>query len=287
MLSAVVIRESPNSANRITLPIGPGTVADSQGYQGLMLKDAQGLTPVDAEIHSYPLPGLRGSFFEGASLGARNVVLRVGYDIHGNNGGTVQDIRRRLYQLIRPGETVRVGLEFGDTAQNLFFTAYVESVEPVLFSEDPEIQISLLSMDAYMEGSVVRNFNGIFNDGGSANDLIFANEGDAPAGGIIQLTALESATSVSIRDRFAGTQFFTMNNLDISVNERIRINTIPGQRVVEHRSSTGGLISRPFTSISAASTWPMFAPGNNRWGLLTSNPRMSYEVEYRELFMGV
>lgn len=288
MLTAVVIRESPSASNRVVLPLGPGTYQDSEGYRGLFIKEVEGLGPVEAEIHRSRLVNISGASYEGHTIGERNVVLTIGMDYNGMNGGSIQDIRRRLYQLLRPGIDVRVGLEFGTTASNLFFSAYVESIEPILFSEDPEVQLSLISMDSYMEGSLSDPAEGIFNVDGSYNTLVLNYEGDVPAGYTITLTndGSSSVSSISLRDRVRQT-YFTVSPISFGVGHYLDIVSSPDRRTILHRDNSDSIVDRPFSNIHSASTWPMLHYGTNRIGVLDNAENISYSLYYRELYLGV
>lgn len=286
MLTAVVIRSERLSDNYITLPLGPGTTQDSEGFRGLFLKDATGLGPVEADIHRTPRPNSPGVTYEGFAVGERNAVFTVGLDYDGNNGGTVQDIRRRLYQVLRPGDNVRVGLEFGTTAANLFFTGYVESMQPELFSADPSYQISLIAVDSYMEGAVVPERTGIFNDG-TTNSEVIQYDGDAPVGMNLVLQARENGnSSVSVRNR-TDSSWFTISPLPIRAWEKLIINSIAGQRTVFVTDSSDNFLYRPLDAIVEGSTWPTLSYGSNAFGLLSTNSNFRYWINHRPIYLGV
>ena len=113
---------------------GP-TIEDSSG---LLITEIEGLGPPKADINMTELATADGAIFNSARLQKRNIVLKALYTY----ASTIEEARLKTYQFfpIKKPVTVTVQTEHR-TAEAV---GYVESNEPDIFSEQAEMQISIV-----------------------------------------------------------------------------------------------------------------------------------------------
>ena len=137
------ISSTTKSGDRLTIDI-------TNPYEsGVAVKEITGLGPVKADISTDGFALLDGAFLKGIRVGTRTVVLTLipwGTDI--------QELRLKTYSYFGVGETITLGVT--TDWLNVHSDFIVESVEPNIFSERQEIQVSLLGLDPYWKSSATQ-----------------------------------------------------------------------------------------------------------------------------------
>lgn len=140
MLSGIEVR-NPIDSNVLSLMFRRSAL--STPY---LVKSIDGLGPVKAEIATSSYGSQNGGLVKATRLGMRTIVIKLGYapDYLGNQ--TIENLRRDLYSYFPPkGEvTLRV---LNDAYQSVDIKGVVESNEPVIFTKDPEVQITILCVE--------------------------------------------------------------------------------------------------------------------------------------------
>lgn len=110
------------------------------------VRDIDGLGAADADISSTAYGVVDGSLITGATVNMRNIVLTVGFNPDFEAGQTVAVLRDEVYRYFMPKSEVT--LTFTRYLQpTVRITGTVERLEPNHFSDDPEVQISILCPD--------------------------------------------------------------------------------------------------------------------------------------------
>jgi hypothetical protein len=107
----------------------------------IQIRDISGLEPVKAEITFVP-SNQDIDLFQNARLGKRNIVFKLGLDPNWIDQ-TMSSLRRLLYAHFPPKEWRSLRF-YSDDMPMVEIGGYVESVEPNMFSQDPEMQISII-----------------------------------------------------------------------------------------------------------------------------------------------
>jgi hypothetical protein len=123
------------SAGMLTLLLG------GPNQSPIQIRDISGLEPVKAEITTVP-SNKDGDLFQNARLGKRNIVFKLGLDPNWVNQ-TMSTLRHMLYTHFPP-KTWRTLKFYSDDMPTVEVGGYIESNEPNMFSQDPEIQISII-----------------------------------------------------------------------------------------------------------------------------------------------
>lgn len=107
----------------------------------LQIRDMQGLGPVKATINTTQI-AQRGTTYVGSNSGNRNIVLIIGFNPDWVNY-TVASLREKVYGYFMPEQPVTLRI-FRDDGPPVEIDGYTESCEPNIFSQDPEMQISVI-----------------------------------------------------------------------------------------------------------------------------------------------
>lgn len=137
----------------------------------IQVRGITGLEPVKATVNTTPFSSADGESHNGNLVGKRNIVITVGFNPDWATQ-TVDSLRDILYTYFMPKN--KVALRFFDTVRvPREIQGWVESCVPVLFSKDPEMQISIICPQPYftdaeatvVEGDVKYSSAGDIADG--------------------------------------------------------------------------------------------------------------------------
>lgn len=108
----------------------------------LYVKNIVGLEPVPATINTQGYGEQDGEFFIGSNIGKRNVVITFGLSTV-RGGASVSDARALLYGYCMPKHLVKL-IFYSDDHVPVAVEGHVESMTPNRFSQDPELQVSVI-----------------------------------------------------------------------------------------------------------------------------------------------
>lgn len=239
-----------------------------------------GLTPVKAEVSSAAYAGIPGEHIQGSRVGKRNIVLTLDPRPSYSTGGTVESVRKRLYNYLSPQS--KVDLSFLTETNTYNISGIVESFESPLFVQLPRFQISILC-DAYFTGPEVKVVEETTDNAGVT---VVINDGDVPVPFVVT-AAMQHATKVA--------SGFTLSGGDGSFNPLQIVSSLPAQSSVAVNSEPGSKdvilnsIDPMIQHMVRGSGWPQLAPGYNEiktqfTGGVGSN---SVVISYLERFVGL
>lgn len=127
----------------LTLP-----VTRHVGYSPYQVTNIEGLGPVTAELTTSGYAGWDGALMQNTRTGMRNIVMTMEYQPDYVNN-SVESLRQNLYEILPPKAKVELRFKTGPEMVTRRIYAWVESHEPVLFTEKPTVQVSLLCPDPY------------------------------------------------------------------------------------------------------------------------------------------
>lgn len=114
------------------------------------VKDITGLGPVKSEVSFGNRTSGAGGVYLSSHTPQRNIVMTIGFQPQYSTNETVDDLRHILYNMYMP-ETL-VDLEFVDDVKGTYLiSGVVESHEPLMFSAEPEVVISILCAYPYFK----------------------------------------------------------------------------------------------------------------------------------------
>lgn len=140
---------------------------------GLYVKSVEGLGPAEAQINTTDISSGDGSVFNSSRVGARNIVLTLGFVDDPAQGYSVESARLATYRYF----PVKQPVTFYVKTDNRYaaITGYVESNEPNIFTDESETQISLVCPSPYFV-SVDANATTSFSAISGGFEFAFSNE---------------------------------------------------------------------------------------------------------------
>lgn len=260
--------------------------AGSEFSDFLHIRGITGLEPVKATINTAAFASIAGAAFVGSNIPTRNIVIT----LHPNpdwNTWTVETLRKLLYRYFQPGTVVQ--LVFEDSVKEpVTIFGYTESCEPNPFAKDVEIPVSIICPDPYFS-----SLNPIVVPGRTTNayspETITYN-GDVPAGVIVEVQAHAGEpanTSIQIQTVDPAVAPFKVDNVPVDDNQYFIMSSVPGNKYVDIVRNATGVVLGHLSDIEGAWNWPMFAPGDNPFSVVTDAGLHDFTLTYYERFGGL
>lgn len=257
-----------------TIPVGRPSL--NQDY---FIKEIDGLGPTDASLAMSSFADYDGSVFHGGRLNQRVIVMKIGYSPNYTSNEGIGALRKQAYTWFPPKS--RVGLFINDLDRpRVYVYGYVERIEPVIFSKDPEIQITFVCEEAYFASPTSLTLNGVANTPISLSNSTY---GDAPSGFVLTLRPTANFSRLDIR-----------NGLDPNIiiaypfasGDIIRVSTNPGSK---YASLTRSGSVTPLLDRLVDSTVQMFiGPPATSFNVVTSGSlAVNYDLAFRPKWLGV
>lgn len=287
MLSAMVFRSSNTDFYPdLTIP-----VIDSTPDQLLFVHNITGLEPPDATVNSRGFGSLDGEFYVGTHVGKRNIVVTLG--LNSSSGyASVSAARSKLYGYAMP--KMLVLLRFLSTDHiPVDITGYVESWEPNRFSQDPEIQISIICPKPNFESTEEKVFVGRAND--DPLDTVVSYNGNLTTGIYLTMNTRNTEAIESLRVEIGidpgAYRRFEIEEIDSSWPDDVfvmdsRIN----RKFVELRPATEDRDKVNLLGfVTDESLWPYLQPAANlvRVRTLHLDDDLDWTLTFTEQFAGI
>lgn len=258
-------------------------LAMSYGGQGFEVAFIDGLSPVQAESSTSPYAQANGEHWQGSRVGMRNIVLTLDLipDYYTEGSRDVEDIRRRLYRHFAPQSQLELKFETDRQDFKLVTKGYVESFEAPLFSQVPQVQISILCPSPYFERETETEIIFSASNGASSPVEFF---GDVPVGFQIAVKAAGAFNTIMVESDFGGGGYFLAGDLPGPLGVVIDSRFL-NRSIVDLYQGTNYLMK-----VETASKWLVGGPGLG-WVNVLTNAAESYEneitIRYRERYVGL
>ena len=279
---------------------------------GLLITEIEGLGPVKADINMTKLATADGDIFNSARLSGRNLVIhaRVTY------ADTIEDARLMSYKYFPIGHKLTFTIK---TDNRLAMTeGYVESNEPNIFTDESDVQISVLCESPYFfsvdeNGSKQTDFSNVidlfefpFSNESLEEPLIeFGSivnkkentvyyEGDAETGCKITIHAIGNVEMVTIYNIKTGDKMIldtdklqTLTGEKIIFGDTIIINTVKGSKSIN--LIRNGVSINILNILGKDSEWFQLARGDNLFAYTAEygEANVQFTVESQIIFEGV
>lgn len=270
----------------------PKLVLQLLGNDGLgpfHIRDIVGLGPVKSTVNSRGYGSLDGEFYTGSHVGKRNIVITLGLN-PGEGLLSVEATRRLLYAYWLPKmNTVLRFISDGRPAVQI--EGYVESLEPNMFSKDPEIVVSIICPKPHFESVDVKTVTGVASR--TPLDSGFLYNGDITNG--IVLTLVKSGVSsyngpVTVESGILGPSYRKFE-VKAYIQEGIhyQVNSHQGLKTVETRlTAENTRFANLMKSMTEDSLWPYVVPGTNKVRVkIDSDNGLPWTLYYIERFGGL
>jgi hypothetical protein len=264
--------------------VGSLTLQLGDVINGINIRDITGLDPVKATLTSSTFATQPGAIFQGSRRDTRNITLKLGIQPDPTSQ-TVRSIKKTIYSYFRP-ESERV-LKFyvddiDDTIEDGYqILGHVESCESPMFTDDPEVNISIVCYDPDFYDPIPVTVSGLTT--ADASPTVFNYIGTSETG--IQITINVNRTVADIVLYYTGPDE-TTQTMEIAssfiAGDIITIDTTPGSK--EANLVRAGVTTSMVYAISPQSVWPMLAEGVNNLKFSASGAGIPVSVTYTKLF---
>lgn len=260
-------------------------ILDSENAQ-FRVTDIQGLGPVTAELNSTPF-GVRAGEAPGSKIiGKRNIVI----SLQPNPDWAVESIttlRQELYKYFLPASDVILEFE-SEELPDVHITGTVESMEPNQFSEDPEIQISVLCFDPPFVSEVEGSVSGEFTEAATPTEI--TNAGTEYVGFVMTIETPGAGSygddlTLYVNDESNKLVIF---DVDLNKDNKYILNTISGQRSITAYDELTDLTTSVLNHIDPPINWLQLAPGVNQFYARTDDGTpVDFTLEFQNLYGGL
>ena len=179
MLTHMIVYDTATPrVTRITMPIH--NPLDTSPY---FVKTIDGLGPVKASIVHEGYAFEDGSGYVSSKTEIRNIGMTIGYRPRTAVGKSVQTLRRELYKIF-PTNTEVIVRFLSDDFVPVQIRCWVESHDPVIFSQEPEVRVVLLGLNPWLQGDNVVSIEFDHDPSltNSSKYMNIRNEGDVETG---------------------------------------------------------------------------------------------------------
>jgi hypothetical protein len=255
----------------------------------VQVRDIKGLEPVKADIKTDPYASGDGELYNGSSVGKRNIVITLGLNPDWVDQ-TIASLRRQLYRYWLPKAWTKLRF-FSDDMATVDIEGYVESFDPNMFSQDPEIQVSIICPKPDFIEPDATFYYGIVDDG--TTELEFEYGGSAPAG--FELRVQHSADNVdytgsldiSMQQEPEDPQVFTVDPVTIDSTQHFKLSTIQNAKRVQQVSNADESVTNLLMRMTDASVWPQIKPGTNLFKVAATEIGQAWTLAFFNRYGGL
>jgi len=266
------------------LPLGGFMPSDDP----VQVRNITGLEPVKADITSTALATGRGETLQGTSTGKRNIVMTLGLNPDWNEQ-TMTTLRHMLYRYFMPEQWTKLRF-FSDELPVVDIEGTVESFEPNMFSQDPEIQISILCHKPDFIEPDATIYEGVVDDG--TLELEFDYIGTADTG--LEIRVDRTVDNVAYSGDVTFTllspetpQILEVEGVVIDHTQYLKISSVPRAKRVQVISVIDGVPTNILSKMTDTSVWPVIKPGLNVLSVAAAEFGQAWTMAYFNRFGGL
>ncbi len=256
----------------------------------IQIRNISGLGPVEATINTTRFGSVDGEYYQGSSVGKRNIVITVGLSPNWITQ-TVSSLRKLLYSYFMPKSSVNLYLS-SDDMEDVKISGYVESMEPSIFSKDPEVQISIICAQPYFEGATTRTETGTSTNMSGAYSKLFTYTGSVPTGFTVKLERDSADYNAGIEllntnwDSVDQARLF-LDPVNLTTTKYLEVSTHQGLKYARAKFTNGGADINILGSLRPGSSWPMVYNGKNYFGIRTTVAGFPWTITYKNRYGGL
>lgn len=227
-----------------------------------------------------------GGYYSGSRPLLLQPVITIGLNPSWATGQDVSDLRTALYVLLTQDNSPVILSLLNGATEICRTSGYISKFDTVPFSKDPVVQMTLESVDRYLQAPAATNLtpgSGLPSTGVQAN---LTYSGTARTGFIakFQVTAA-SANGFN----FQGIGSYVYDPTALQANDVITVNTIPGQRdVIRTRA---GVDTSLIATVTNSPDWQRLGPGTNSFMVVSGSsaalPFVWQSLYYVTQFAGI
>lgn len=282
MITKVEVFSSSPSAPELPLA---GFMPSSDPIQ---VRNIDGLGPVKAEVASIGLASGRGEQHQGDSIGKRNIVVTLGLNPDWEHQ-TMTTLRQSLYRYFMPQAWTKLRF-FSDDLPTVDIEGIVESFEPNMFSQDPEIQVSILCHKPDFIEIDATVYYGVVDDGTAEFEFEYAGSIDTGMELRIDQTVDNPSYSGDLEIILRSPidpQTFAIGPVMIDGSKYFKLSSVPNAKRVQSVALADGATTNLLAKMSGDSVWPKIKPGENVLSIAAAETGQVWTLAYFNRFGGL
>ena len=252
----------------------------------VVIRNVDGLGPVKSDITTTPSGVSRGETFQGAATGKRNIVLTLGLNPDWSTQ-TMSSLRQLLYAYLMPEQWCKIRIN-SDELPTTDIEGYVESFEPNMFSQDPEIQVSIINPKPDFIEIDATIFKGTVDDG--SNQHVIDYSGTISAGfevrvdRTVELVSYSGPVTIKVENS-SGIHTITVNPVTVNTIQSFKMSSVQGKKRVQAETILDGSITNLLKNKSGV--WPELQPGENLISISADQPGQTWTLAFFTRFGGM
>lgn len=244
-----------------TLPLGGLMPSDDPVF----IRNIDGLGPVKADIATTPLASGRGALYQGSSIPSRNIVFTLGLNPDWEGEQTMASLRQILYRYLMPQSWTKLRF-FSQELPDVDIEGYVESMDPNIFSQDPEMQVSIICNKPDFIEADATIYSSIVDDGTA--EFEFDYTGTVATGFELRIDAsidnpAYTGNLAIVVTAFGESQLFEVEPITVDGLKYFKLSTVSNAKRVQSIAKADGALQNLLAGMSALSVWPEIKPGQN------------------------
>lgn len=259
------------------------------GLDPIQIRDIDGIGPVKASILTTPFASGKGEFYQGSTVGKRNILLTLGLNPEWGDQ-TMASLRQMLYRYLLPEAWCKLRF-FNDQLPVVDIEGFVESFDPNMFSQDPEIQVSVICPKPDFIEPDASIYYGVVDDG--TIEFEFEYVGNVPAG--FELRIVNSADNmsytgplhISMKQDPNPAEVFAVDPVLIDATQYFKLSTVPSAKRVEKISNVDGISTNLLWYVSDEAVWPEIKPGTNVFSVAADEDGQAWTLGFFNRFGGL
>ena len=267
------------------LPLG-GFMPNDDPVQ---IRDITGLEPVKANIALTPYASGRGALYQGSTTPERNIVMKLGLNPDWEGQQSMASLRQALYRYLMPEHWTKLRF-FSQELPDVDIEGYVESFEPNMFSEDPEVQVSIICPKPDFIEADATIFNGTVDDGTLEEEFNYA--GTIETGfelrvdGTVENPAYTGSLTFKLTS-FGEEQIFTITPVTVDGQRYFKLSTVRNAKRAQAVSLADGSLTNLLSGVTGGSVWPVIRPGKNVLSVAAAETGQVWTMAYFNRFGGL
>lgn len=265
------------------LPLG-GPLAH---FDPIHIRDITGLGPVKAEIATTPFATSDGVLYQGSTVGARNIVFQLGFNPDWQEN-TIMSLRQKVYAYFAPKAWVRLRF-YSSQLPAVDIEGYVESCEPSIYTEDPQMDISIICPRPDFIETDATIISGLVDDG--TLETVIDYIGTTPTGFEVRVRRSVDNPSytgtLEIKNNTVIPQTFKIAAVTVDTTKNFKMSSIKNAKRATNVSEADYAETNLLANVTSDSVWPELRPGENLISVKAAENDQSWTLAYFNRFVGL
>jgi hypothetical protein len=268
-----------------TLPLGGDMPFDDPVF----IRNIDGLGPVKADIARTPFASGRGALYQGSTTPDRNIVFTLGFNPDWEGLQTIASLRQILYRYFMPEQWCKLRF-FSQELPDVDIEGYVESCEPNMFSQDPEMQVSIICPKPDFIEVDATIYNGVVDDG--TLELVFDYSGTIDTGYELRVDFTADNPDYNgpitiTHTAFQEDQMFKVDPVQVDGLRYFKMSSVANAKRVQNVTKADGTLTNLLAVMTGDSVWPVLKPGENVLKVAASENGQAWTMAYFNRYGGL